>query len=128
MTAAESLAALKAHLAKRGFGDLEVNMTGGYDPTSTPADAALIRAQAVVYRRAGIEPIMWPRLAGSWPGYVFTGEPLRLPAGHFGMGLGGGAHAPDEFFVIESANPKVQGFDGAAYSFVEYLHELAVVS
>src|SRR5437870_1149039 len=92
MTAAESLAALKSHLAKRGFGDIEVNMTGGYDPTSTPADVALIRAQAAVYRRAGIDPIMWPRLAGSWPGYVFTGEPLRLPAGHFGMGLGGGAH------------------------------------
>lgn len=44
-----SLAALKAHLAKRGFGDIEVNMTGGYDPTSTPADSALIRAQAAVY-------------------------------------------------------------------------------
>ncbi len=128
MTAAESLAALKSHLAKRGFGDIEVNMTGGYDPTSTPADAALIRAQAAVYRRSGIEPIMWPRLAGSWPGYVFTGEPLRLPAGHFGLGLGGGAHAPDEFYVIESTNPKVQGIDGAAYSFVEYLHELAVTA
>ncbi|HSB10238.1 MAG TPA: M20/M25/M40 family metallo-hydrolase [Blastocatellia bacterium] len=128
MTAAESLAALKAHLAKRGYGDIEVNMTGGYDPTSTPAESALIRAQAAVYRRAGIEPIMWPRLAGSWPGYVFTGEPLRLPAGHFGMGFGGGAHAPDEFYLIESADPKVQGIDGAAYSFVEYLHELAVTS
>jgi acetylornithine deacetylase/succinyl-diaminopimelate desuccinylase-like protein len=128
MTAAESLAALKAHLVKRGYGDIEVNMTGGYDPTSTPAEAALIRAQAAVYRRSGIDPIMWPRLAGSWPGYVFTGDPLRLPAGHFGMGLGGGAHAPDEFFVIESSNLKVQGFDGAAYSFVEYLHELAVAS
>src|SRR5207249_3778715 len=29
MTAAESLATLTAHLAKRGFGDIEVNMTGG---------------------------------------------------------------------------------------------------
>src|SRR5881227_751435 len=37
MTAAEALAALKAHLAKRGFGDVEVNMTGGYDPTTTAA-------------------------------------------------------------------------------------------
>jgi len=128
MTAAESLAALKAHLAKRGFGDIEVNMTGGYDPTSTAADSALIKAQIAVYKRRGIDPIMWPRLAGSWPGYVFTGDPLRLPAGHFGLGLGGGAHAPDEFYVIESANPKVQGFDGAAMSFVEYLNELAVVS
>ncbi|HEY7617499.1 MAG TPA: M20/M25/M40 family metallo-hydrolase, partial [Terriglobales bacterium] len=32
MTAKEALAALKAHLAKQGFGDIEVNMTGGYDP------------------------------------------------------------------------------------------------
>jgi acetylornithine deacetylase/succinyl-diaminopimelate desuccinylase-like protein len=128
MTATESLAALKAHLAKRGFGDIEVNMTGGYDPTTTPADSAVIRAQVAVYRRKGIEPIMWPRLAGSWPGYVFTGEPLRLPAGHFGMGIGGGAHAPDEFYLIESTNAKVQGYDGAALSFVEYLHELAVTS
>ena len=39
MKAADALAALKAHLAKRGFGDIEVNMTGGYDPTSTSADA-----------------------------------------------------------------------------------------
>src|SRR5213078_3993136 len=45
MTAGESLAALKAHLAKRGYGDIEVNMTGGYDPTSTPGDSGLIRAQ-----------------------------------------------------------------------------------
>jgi len=128
MTAAESLAKLKAHLAKRGFGDIEVNMTGGYDPTTTPADSALIRAQAAVYRRSGIDPLLWPRLGGSWPGYVFTGEPLRLPAGHFGLGHGSGAHAPDEYYVIESRNPKVQGLDGAAYSFVEYLHELAATS
>ena len=128
MTAADALAALKAHLTKRGFGDIEVRMTGGYDPTSTPADAALIRAQAAVYRRAGIDPILLPRNAGSWPGYVFTGEPLRLPAGHFGLGHGSGAHAPDEYYVIESKNPRVQGMDGAVRSFVEYLHELALTS
>jgi len=126
MTAAESLEALKAHLKKRGFGDIEVNMTGGYDPTSTSPDTGLIRAQAAVYRRSGIDPIMWPRIAGSWPGYVFTGEPLGLPAKHFGLGHGGGAHAPDEYYVIESKNPKIHGIDGAAFSFVEYLYELAV--
>jgi acetylornithine deacetylase/succinyl-diaminopimelate desuccinylase-like protein len=125
MTAADSLAVLKAHLAKRGFGDIEVNMTGGYDPTSTPASAALIRAATNVYRRSGVDPIVMPRLAGSWPGYVFTDAPLRLPAGHFGLGHGDGAHAPDEYYLIESANPKVQGFDGAVQSYVEYLFELA---
>src|SRR5881296_1302314 len=128
MTAAEALAALKAHLAKRGFGDIEVKMTGGYDPTSTPADALLIRVQETVYRRSRIDPIVLPRNAGSWPGYVFTGDPLRLPAGHFGLGHGSGAHAPDEYYVIESTNPKVQGIDGAVRSYVEYLYEVASAS
>jgi len=128
MTAAEALAALKAHLTKRGFGDIEVKMTGGYDPTSTPADALLIRVQETVYRRSRIDPIVLPRNAGSWPGYVFTGDPLRLPAGHFGLGHGSGAHAPDEYYVIESTNPKVQGIDGAVRSYVEYLYEVASAS
>ncbi len=125
MKALEALAALKAHLAKRGFGDIEVNMTGGYDPNSTSADTALIRAQTAVYRRDGIDAIVLPRSAGSWPGYVFTGEPLHLAAGHFGLGHGSGAHAPDEYYVIESKNPQVQGIDGAVRSFVEYLYEMA---
>jgi acetylornithine deacetylase/succinyl-diaminopimelate desuccinylase-like protein len=125
MTALGSLAALKAHLAKRGFGDIEVNMSGGYDPTTTDANSSLIRAQAAVYRKAGLDPIFWPRLAGSWPGYIFTGDPLRLPAGHFGLGHGNGAHAPNEYYVIESANPKVQGIAGAIRSQVDYLYELA---
>src|SRR3989475_1889861 len=107
MTAVEALAALKAHLAKRGFGDIEVNMTGGYDPTSTPRDAMLIRVEETVYRRSHVEPILLPRNAGSWPGYVFTGEPLKLAAGHFGLGHGSGAHAPDEYYVIESTNPQL---------------------
>lgn len=128
MTAAEALAALKAHLAKRGFGDVEVNMTGGYDPNSTDASAGLIRAQTAVYRRGGIDPVVLPRSAGSWPGYVFTGDPLRLPAGHFGLGHGSGAHAPNEYYVIESKNPKVQGMDGAVRSYVDYLFELARTS
>jgi acetylornithine deacetylase/succinyl-diaminopimelate desuccinylase-like protein len=128
MTAAEALAALKAHLAKRGFGDVEVNMTGGYDPNSTAADAALIRAQREVYRRGGIDPVLLPRNAGSWPGYVFTGDPLRLPAGHFGLGHGSGAHAPNEYYVVDSKNPKVQGMTGAVRSYVDYLFELARTS
>ncbi len=128
MTAAGALAALKAHLAKRGFNDIEVNMSGGYDPTSTSAESPIIRAAAAVYRRAGLDPIFSPRMAGSWPGYVFTGEPLKLPAGHFGLGHGNGAHAPDEYYLIESANPKIQGYDGAVRSYVDYLYELAAVS
>jgi acetylornithine deacetylase/succinyl-diaminopimelate desuccinylase-like protein len=121
----DAVAALKAHLAAHGFGDIEVNVSGGYDPTATASSTRLIQAQVAVLKRAGIEPVLWPRNAGSYPGYVFTGEPLKMASGHFGLGHGSGAHAPDEYYVIESSNPNMQGFDGAALSFVQYLYELA---
>src|SRR5438270_8126410 len=68
MKATDALAALKAHLAKHGFGDIEVNMTGGYDPTTTPGDAPFIQSQVAVLKAAGIDPVMWPWNAGSYPG------------------------------------------------------------
>ena len=125
MTYDGAIAALKAHLAKRGFGDIEVNPSGGYDPTSTAADAPIIKAMLAVLQRGGIDPVLLPRLAGSYPGYVFTNPPVSLAAGHYGLGHGSGAHAPDEYFVIEPSNPKVASWDGAVASHVAYLYELA---
>lgn len=125
MTSDEAAAKLKAHLAKRGFGDIEVNVSGGYDPTTTAADSALIRTLEGVYRADGIDPVLWPRRGGSWPGFVFTGAPVNLPAGHFGLGHGQGAHAPNEYYLIESTDPKLAGLDGAVQSFVDVLYALA---
>jgi acetylornithine deacetylase/succinyl-diaminopimelate desuccinylase-like protein len=125
MTAKGTLDLLKQHLAKHGFGDIEVNMSGGYDTTETSPDAKLVKAQIATYRKEGIDPLLWPRLAGSWPGVTFTGEPLKLAAGQFGLGHGDGAHAPDEYWLIESYNPKVAGMDGAVRSYVELLYALA---
>jgi acetylornithine deacetylase/succinyl-diaminopimelate desuccinylase-like protein len=125
MTHQGAVEKLKAHLAKHGFGDIEVNVTGGYDPTTTSVDARLIKAESQVYRASGIEPILWPRRGGSWPGYVFTGDPLKLAAGHFGLGHGQRAHAPDEYYLIESQNPKISGLDGAIKSYVDYLYAIA---
>ena len=96
--------------------ELAVNLRSG---------AAETAAQVAVLKRAGLDPLLWPRNAGSYPGYIFTGEPLKLAAGHFGLGHGSGAHAPDEYYLIESSNPKIEGYDGAVMSFVEYLYELA---
>jgi hypothetical protein len=77
------------------------------------------------YRKLGVKPQVLPRSPGSWPGYRFTNPPLSLAAGGFGLGHGTGAHAPDEYYLVESANPKVQGLDGAVASFVEVLYALA---
>ncbi|HVD30275.1 MAG TPA: M20/M25/M40 family metallo-hydrolase [Methylomirabilota bacterium] len=128
MTYDGAIAALKAHLAKRGFVDIEVTPSGGYDPTTTAADAPIIEAMLTVLERGGIDPVLLPRLAGSYPGYVFTNPPISLAAGHYGLGHGSGAHAPDEYFVIEPSNPKVASWDGAVASHVAYLYELAALS
>jgi acetylornithine deacetylase/succinyl-diaminopimelate desuccinylase-like protein len=125
MTYDGALAALKAHLAKRGFGDIEVVPSGGYDPTSTDIKSELIQRQIKTYRSYGIEATISPRNVGSYPGWVFTGAPLNLPAGHFGLGHGEGQHAPDEYYLIESTNPKMGGIDDATRSFVDYLYELS---
>jgi acetylornithine deacetylase/succinyl-diaminopimelate desuccinylase-like protein len=125
MTATDTLAKLKAHLAAQGYPDIEVNMSGGYNPNETDANSKLIKVQMATYRKLGVDPQLWPRSAGSWPGCVFTEPPLSLPAGHYGLGHGTGAHAPDEYYLIESTNPKVQGLDGAVASFVEFLFALA---
>jgi acetylornithine deacetylase/succinyl-diaminopimelate desuccinylase-like protein len=125
MTVEDCLKKLRAHLDKRGFSDIEVKVGGAYPPNTTSPDAPLIQAEIATYKKYGLDPLLWPRLGGSWPGYVFTEPPLRLAAGHFGLGHGSGAHAPDEYYLIESANPKIQGLDGAVRSFVDYLYELA---
>ena len=52
---------------------------------------------------------------------------MSLPAGHFGTGHGSRAHAPDEYYVIESSNPAVEGMAGATLSHVKYLHALATL-
>ena len=123
----EAEAKLRAHLIKRGFGDIEVNVSGGYDPTETPEDSRLVRAEKAVYARAGSEVTISPRSAGSWPGSVFTQPPVSVPAGSFGLGYGTGAHAPNEFFVIDSSNPKVLGMIDSAMGYVDMLYELATI-
>src|SRR5258708_4989613 len=57
MTAAESLAALKTHLGKKGFGDIEVNMNGLHDPTNTPPEAPLVRPPPAVDQHHAVDPL-----------------------------------------------------------------------
>jgi acetylornithine deacetylase/succinyl-diaminopimelate desuccinylase-like protein len=126
-TAADAQSKLKAHLAKRGYGDIEVKVTGGYNPTQTDENSSLIRASTAVYESEGLPVGLSPRLAGSWPGYIFTGPPVNLPGGHFGTGHGSRAHAPDEYYVIESSNPAVHGMTEATLSYVRHLYALAAI-
>tara|TARA_R110000850_G_scaffold38795_1_gene100857 strand:- start:6856 stop:8397 length:1542 start_codon:yes stop_codon:yes gene_type:complete len=126
-TRAEAERKLRAHLDANGFPDVEIRVGGGYDPTEVDENSRLIRTELATYERAGITATLNPRLAGSWPGATFTAPPVSIPAGHFGMGHGAGAHAPDEYYVIESTNPKVAGLVDATMGYADFLYQLAAI-
>ncbi|RGP40349.1 Beta-Ala-His dipeptidase [Altererythrobacter insulae] len=124
-TRAEAERKLRAHLDANGFADVEMNVSGGYDPTEVAEDSRLVQAQLASYRALGVTANLNPRLAGSWPGAVFTAPPVSIPAAHFGIGHGSGAHAPNEYYVIESSNPNVAGITDATMGYVEMMYQLA---
>lgn len=126
-TRAEAEKKLRAHLDKHGFVDIEMNVSGGYDPTETAETSRLIRTALATYARLGVTASLNARLAGSWPGATFTAPPVSIPAGHFGVGHGAGAHAPNEYYLIESTNPKVAGLVGSAVGYAEFLYTLAAI-
>jgi acetylornithine deacetylase/succinyl-diaminopimelate desuccinylase-like protein len=126
-TRAEAEKKLRAHLDKHGFADVEMNVSGGYDPTETEENSRLIRTELATYRKLGVTANLGARLAGSWPGATFTAPPVSIPAGHFGIGHGAGAHAPDEYYLIDSTNPKVAGLVDATMGYVEFLYTLATI-
>ena len=127
-TRKEAVSKLRAHLDKRGFTDVEAERHAAATiRPKPPRTAASFAPQLATYQRAGIKATLNPRLAGSWPGAVFTAPPLSLPAGHFGFGHGSGAHAPDEYYVVDSTNPKVAGIIDAMMGYVDMFHQIAQV-
>jgi acetylornithine deacetylase/succinyl-diaminopimelate desuccinylase-like protein len=112
------------HLGKNGFGDLEVRQLGGGDEWSqTSVKEPAVQAVLSVYKKYGVEPMIWPRAAGSSPQYQYTRK-LGLPAAGGGLGHGSRAHADDEYLVIEG-NGKVAGLVRAEQAIVDVLYAYA---
>lgn len=115
---------VRAHLDGHGFGDIEMRRLGGGDEWSqTSVRAPVVQAVLAMYRRNGIEPMVWPRTAGSSPQWEFTRR-LGLAAAGGGMGHGSRAHADDEYLVIEGTD-RVAGLVGAEQAVVELLYAFA---
>jgi hypothetical protein len=76
-----------------------------------------------MYRARGIEPMVFPHMGGSAPMYLYT-KWLGLPHVSGGLGHGGRAHAPDEYYVIEG-DGKVAGLAEAERAYAEILFALA---
>jgi acetylornithine deacetylase/succinyl-diaminopimelate desuccinylase-like protein len=88
--------AITRHLARRGFGDIQVTMDSGYPAARTPLDAPVIQALSGAYRAHGFEPIIRPVEPSATPYYLFT-DVLGLNFAWGGLGTAAGSHGPDEW-------------------------------
>jgi len=61
-----------------------------------------------------MRPLLWPRIAGSAPFYLFNRPPLNLPYVAGGAGKAGRAHSPNEYFTVEG----IKRFEKGVASFL----------
>jgi acetylornithine deacetylase/succinyl-diaminopimelate desuccinylase-like protein len=126
-TPEEALRLIRRHLDERGFRDIDVRQLSGYPPAQTSVSAPLVRAGLGVYNKYGRRTTVTPRIAGSAPYYVFT-QRLGLPLFMGGLGYGSGAHAPNEFIVVEPrAGSRLAGLAEMEKFYVDLLYALAAV-
>ena len=105
------LAALKAHLRRKGFGDIEVIQHSTFEPAASPVSSgigqALMAACQDVYGRA---PAVFPWMGGSSSTWFYTsrGTPAALPPG---VGYSGSLiHAPNEHIRLDDARRAIKAF------------------
>jgi len=96
----ETFDAIREHLARHGFGDIEMKMDSGYPAAKTPLAAEVVQALIATYHAHGFEPAIRPMEASATPYYLFT-EVLGLPFAWGGLGSASGSHGPDEWCSVE---------------------------
>lgn len=116
---------LQAHLKKHGFEDIAIVEPSGYPWSKTNPKEPVVQALVETYRAFGQEPEVWPHTVGSAPFYLFTHKDyLDVPIVSGGLGHGGLAHSPNEYFVVEG-NGRVEGLAGCEKSYVTFLNSFA---
>jgi acetylornithine deacetylase/succinyl-diaminopimelate desuccinylase-like protein len=118
-----ALALIRRHLDAQGFRDIVIRKLSGYPPAQTSVSAPLVRTALGIYNKAGLPVVVSVRSAGSAPRYLFTD--LGLPVIAAGLGHGSGAHAPNEYLVIEpKAGSKLVGLVGMEKFYVDLLYAI----
>ena len=115
MTVAGTLRKLRAHLKKRGFDDLRIEVHGPYGPAKTDPDSWIAKAALDAVQAHGKEPEIWPSSGGTMPAFAFDGY-LKLPWVSTGLGHGSHAHAPNEYASIEGMKRFMAGEASLVYA------------
>ena len=99
---------LRRHLDSHGYEDVEINVVGDVPWAKMEYDNDLARAVMRTFDAFGLsydDPVEGTAsiLGGYWPAYLFAGDTLDIPIVSGNAGMGGNAHAANEYYVIEGA-------------------------
>jgi acetylornithine deacetylase/succinyl-diaminopimelate desuccinylase-like protein len=120
---------IKKQLIKNGYPDVEVKIIGDVPWRVGKLEGELPEAQSRALDIMQI-PHSKPKesetlTGGYWPAYLFGANyAINIPISNAGAGLGGNAHAANEFYVIEGAG-KVYGMAGAEKTLAAVLYNYA---
>ncbi|MBX5485434.1 MAG: M20/M25/M40 family metallo-hydrolase [Mycolicibacterium hassiacum] len=101
-TPEKALRLLRAHLDRRGFGDVEIEVLSASPPASSPLDSRLAEAVTAAAAESFGPPVRHPWVAGSGPVHHVSGTlgiPIVMPPG--ATRLTSRIHGPDENAAID---------------------------
>ena len=135
MNGMEIVKRFREQLDRNGYKDVELKVIGDVPWSKMSYDTDIARAMTQMYDQFNIphsQPSQTPTiLGGYWPAYLFSNQevgervaPVSMPIAMGGAGHGGGAHAANEFMVIEGAG-KVYGYAGAEKSHAAIFYNFA---
>jgi acetylornithine deacetylase/succinyl-diaminopimelate desuccinylase-like protein len=130
MTGPDIVKKLRSYLDKEGYQDVQIHVVGDVPWAKQRHDSEIAKASDRMYATFGAERRTPPVenqasiMGGYWPAYLFSGDPISLPIAGGAVGSGGGAHAANEFYVIEGAK-KTYGMAGAEKSVATVLYNFA---
>jgi acetylornithine deacetylase/succinyl-diaminopimelate desuccinylase-like protein len=111
---------VREHLDRRGFTDIELTPHHGEGPSRWPADSLAARAAVAACRDTyGVDPVVYPLMAGSGPMAQVSDE-LGIPTVGFGSGNARSAnHAPNENIAIADYVDHIRAFGRFMHAFAE---------
>jgi len=126
---------LRAQLDKNGYKDVELKLIGDVPWAKMSYDSDIAKAIMQTFDEFGInyqKPLEEETiLGGYWPAYLFSNQQVgdrvvdvKMPIAAGGAGMGGRAHAANEYYIIEGAG-KVYGLAGAEKSVAATLWHFA---
>lgn len=119
----QTLQAVRSHLDRKGFADIEIETLASYGSSQASPNDPVVRAAMACFKERNLEPVVWPRRGSSGPLGIFSDE-LNVPT-LSGFGLGHASQSgPDTFAVLEG-HGRVGGLLDTERFFAAFLDEFA---